>query len=149
SNASLLEYWWLTDRSSSCTVPIDADHSLLITTASCPPTTAASTAIAERTPVTGTCPFRKPSSRERRNCGSSSRSARTTGSPVTAAGCSIASSRSPGRFTTNNDGDRDGDAAADRSSSTVTRESTPPPNGINAVPAGAENPAGADDSAVP
>ena len=43
-------------------------------------------AIADRIPVTGTCPLRKPSSAERSSCGSISRSARTTGSPVTAAG---------------------------------------------------------------
>ena len=101
SNAALLEYWWLIAWSPACTVGTDADHSLDITTASRPSSAAAMTAIAEMMPVTGTCPLRNPSSRERSSRGSISRSARATGSPVTAAGRSIASKRSPGRLTTN------------------------------------------------
>ena len=75
--------------------------------------------------MTGTWPLRKPSSADRSSCWSISRPARTTGSPVTAAGRSMASNRSPGLFTTNS-------AASPRPriSSTVTIESMPPPKGI-------------------
>jgi hypothetical protein len=54
------------------------------------------------------------------------RSARTTGTPVTAAARSMAAKRSPGRSTTNR-------AASPRSrtSSTVTIESIPPPKGTS------------------
>src|ERR1700742_2346032 len=127
SNASLLEYWWLTDWSSVWTVGTEADHSLDMTTASRSSSVAASTAMAEMIPVTGTWPFRKPSSRDRSSCGSISRPARTTGSPVTAAGRSIASNRAPGRLTTNS-----AMSAIGRTSSTVTIESMPPPNGTRA-----------------
>ncbi len=96
-------------------------------TASRSSSTAASTAMAEMIPVTGTWPLRKPSSRERSSCGSISRAARTTGRPVTAAGCSMASNRSPGRLTTNS-----AMSALGRTSSTVTMESMPPPNGTSA-----------------
>ena len=108
---------------------MDADHSLDMTTASRSSSTAASTAIADRMPVTGTWPLRKPSSAERRSWGSISRSARTTGSPVTAAGCSIASNRSPGLLTTNS-----ATSACRLTCSTVTIESIPPPNGTRARP---------------
>ena len=84
------------------------------------------TAIADRIPVTGTCPFRKPSSADRSSCGSISRRTRTTGSPVTAAGRSMAANRSPGLLMTNS-------AASPRPriSSTVTIESMPPPKGMS------------------
>ena len=108
---------------------MDADHSLDITTASRLVSTAASTAIADRIPVTGTCPLRKPSSAERSNCGSISRSARTTGSPVTAAGSSMAANRSAGLLMMNS-------AASPirRTCSVTTIESIPPPNGTSGRP---------------
>ena len=58
--SALLEYWWLTGRPSTSSVGMDADHSFDMTTASRPSSTAARTAMADRIPVTGTCPFRKP-----------------------------------------------------------------------------------------
>ena len=84
------------------------------------------TAMADRIPVTGTWPFRKPSSADRSSCWSISRPARTTGSPVTAAGRSMAAKRSPGLLMTNS-------AASPRPriSSTVTIESMPPPKGMS------------------
>ncbi len=94
SNAPLLEYWWLTGTPSTSSVGMDADHSFDMITASRPSSAAASTAMAEMMPVTGTWPLRNPSSRERSSCGSISRSARRMGSPVTAAGRSMASNRS-------------------------------------------------------
>ena len=127
---SLLEYWWLIARPSTTSVADEADHSFDMTTASRPSSTAATSAIAEMIPVTGTCPLRKPSSRERSTCSSMSRSARTIGSPVTAAGSSIAANRSPGRLTTNSAGS----STFGRRSSTVTIESMPPPNGISGRP---------------
>ena len=114
---------------------MDADHSLDITTASRPSSAAAMIAMAEMIPVTGTWPFRKPSSAERSSCPSISRSARTMGSPVTAAGASMAANRSPGRPTMNNAG-----ALCCRTSSTVTIESIPPPNGTSGRPPGTRSP---------
>ena len=122
----LLEYWWLMARPPAFSVGIDADHSLDITTASRPSSTAAMTAIADRMPVTGTWPLRKPSSADRSSCGSISRPARTIGSPVTAAGRSMASNRSPGRLMMNSAA-----LPRPRTSSTVTIESMPPPNGMS------------------
>ena len=122
-----MEYWWLTGRPSCSSVGTDADHSLDITTASRSPSTAARTAIADRMPVTGTCPLRNPSSADRISCWSISRPARTTGSPLTAAGRSIASNRSPGLLTTNS-----ATSARCRTCSTDTIESIPPPNGTSA-----------------
>ncbi len=127
SKLALLEYWWFTGRPWSRSVGMDADHSLDMTTASRSSSTAASTAIADRIPVTGTCPLRKPSSAERSSCGSISRSARTTGSPVTAAGSSIAANRSAGLLTTNS-----AVSASRRTRSTTTIESIPPPKGTRA-----------------
>ena len=111
-------------RPSTTRLPADADHSFDITTASRPSSTAASTAMAEIMPVMGTWPLRKPSSRDRSTCGSSSRSARTTGRPVDRGGSSMAAKRSPGRPTTNSaarparphefDGHDRVDAAAER-----------------------------------
>ena len=86
--------------------------------------------MAEMTPVTGTCPLRNPSSAERSSCGSISRPARTTGSPLTSAGRSMAANRSPGLLTTNSATS----AATLRTPSTVTIESMPPPNGTRARP---------------
>ncbi len=86
--------------------------------------------MAEMTPVTGTCPLRNPSSAERSSCGSISRPARTTGSPLTSAGRSMAANRSPGLLTTNSATS----AATLRTPSTVTIESMPPPNGTSARP---------------
>src|SRR6185437_4481375 len=60
SNSSLLDHWWLTGRPWYSRVGTDADHSLDITTASRSSSTAASTAMADRMPVTGTWPLRKP-----------------------------------------------------------------------------------------
>ena len=84
------------------------------------------TAIADRIPVTGTCPFRKPSSADRSSWGSISRPARTTGRPVTAAGRSMAAKRSPGLLMT-----KSAASPRPRTSSTVTIESMPPPNGMS------------------
>ena len=81
-------------------------------------------------PVTGTWPFRNPSSVERTTVGSTSRSARTTGRPVTAAGRSMASNRSPGPLTTN----RAASGCRARTASAVTIESIPPPKGTSGRP---------------
>ena len=116
---------------------MDADHSFDMTTASRPSSAAASTAMAEMMPVTGTWPLRNPSSRERSSCGSISRSARRMGSPVTAAGRSMASKRSPGRLTMNSAG-----SARSRIISTVTIESMPPPKGTRGRPGPAAGAAG-------
>ena len=108
-------------------LPTEADHSLDITTVSRRPSTAAITAMAEMIPVTGTCPLRKPSSAGGRSTwGSSERSALMMGSPVTAAGRSMALKRSLQVSTMNRAlaGNRR------RTASTVTIESIPPPKGI-------------------
>src|SRR5580704_12315627 len=130
SNAALLEYWWLTGSPRYSRVGTDADHSFDITTTSRSSRTAARTAMAEMTPVTGTCPLRNPSSADRSSCGSISRPARTTGSLLTSAGRSMAANRSPGLLTTNSATS----AATLRTPSTVTMESMPPPNGTSARP---------------
>ncbi len=116
---------------------MDADHSFDMTTASRPSSAAARTAMAEMMPVTGTWPLRNPRSRERSSCGSISRSARRIGSPVTAAGRSIASNWSPGRLTMNSAG-----SARSRIISAVTIESMPPPNGTRGRPGPAGGVAG-------
>ena len=85
--------------------------------------------MAERIPVTGTWPLRNPRSRERSSWESISRSARMTGSPLTAAGRSMASNKSPGLLTMNSAG-----SARSRIISMVTMESMPPPNGTRGRP---------------
>ena len=127
SKAADLDHWWLTWRPSCSSVGTEADHSLDITTVSRSLSVAASTAIAEMMPVTGTWPLRKPSSAERSNCGSISRPARRTGRPLTAAGRSIAANRSPGRLTTKSTMS----SVRLRMPSTVTIESMPPPKGMS------------------